>query len=173
MDPEESTAVRELLDRDEISSLLVKFARALDEKDWDGYANLYAEEGVFRRPNGCHRGRAGLAEFVKEDLGHYVATHHVTGNHDIEVAGDTATARSLLQAYHVRSEDPSDFWAVGGWYDTDLRRTEDGWRITSAEPKPVWLLDTGRTGKDRSGPADQLLADISGVIGAGSSQEPM
>ena len=61
MDAKESAALRSLLDRDEIGQVLVKFARALDEKDWEGYANLYAEDGVFRRPNNFHRGRAGMA----------------------------------------------------------------------------------------------------------------
>jgi 3-phenylpropionate/cinnamic acid dioxygenase small subunit len=160
VDAEQAAALQELLDRDEISRVLVKFARALDEKDWDGYANLYVENGVFRRPHRIHEGRKGLAEFVQSDLGSFVGLHHITGNHDITVHGDSAKARSSLQAYHVRSEDLSDFWAVGGWYDMELCRTESGWKITSAQPNPVWVFDTRKITGSESESTDQLRADV-------------
>jgi uncharacterized protein (TIGR02246 family) len=158
--PNQAEMLQELLDRDEISRLLVKFARALDERDWDGYANLYAEDGVFQRPLCKHEGREGLAEFVRDDLGGFIGLHHITGNHDITVRGDSATVRSSLQAYHVRTDDLSDFWAVGGWYDMELRRTESGWRITKAQPNPVWMFDTRQAERSESNPADRLRADV-------------
>jgi 3-phenylpropionate/cinnamic acid dioxygenase small subunit len=160
VDPKQAEALQELLDRDEISRVLVKFARALDEKDWDSYADLYAENGIFRRPYRTHEGREGLAELVQSDLGSFVGLHHITGNHDITVHGDSAEARSSLQAYHVRSEDLSDFWAVGGWYDMKLCRTESGWKITNAQPNPVWVFDTRRTAEGESDSTDRLHADV-------------
>lgn len=38
--------IRWLVDRAHISDLLVEFARALDQRDWDAYAATYAPEGV-------------------------------------------------------------------------------------------------------------------------------
>jgi hypothetical protein len=45
--PSEPTAqLRWLVDRAAISDLLIDFARALDDKDWEGYAANFAEDGV-------------------------------------------------------------------------------------------------------------------------------
>ncbi|MGQ0719175.1 MAG: nuclear transport factor 2 family protein [Pseudonocardiales bacterium] len=138
-DPERRLA--DLLDRQDISALLVRFARCLDTKDFTGYADCYAPEGVLQLPGGGHEGRAGMADYVERDLGGYVATHHVSANHEIEIDDDTARARSSLHATHVRSTE-DDFWSVGGWYDTTLRRTPEGWRFTRVSINPVWRFDT-------------------------------
>jgi SnoaL-like domain len=141
------TGPSEWLDRAVISDVLVRFARALDEKDWVGYAALYAADGTLRTPRGGHRGRAGLAEYVEHDLGGYPATHHVSAGHAIDIDGDTATVRSSLHATHLRSADPGDFWTVGGWYDTTLRRVGAGWEITSVVINPVWSVDSHGTAR--------------------------
>lgn len=141
--PDGAARPPELLDRQRISAVLVRFARALDEKDWDGYAALYADDGVLHTPRATHRGRRGMAAHVERDLGGYSATHHVTANHDIAVDGDTAAVRSSLHATHVRQA-PDDFWTVGGWYDTRLRRDGEGWVITEVVINPVWRFDSRR-----------------------------
>ena len=135
-------------DRAAISDVLVRFARALDEKDWAGYAALYAEEGVLSTSRATHEGRAGLARFVEDDLGGWSATHHVSASHDITVDGDRAVARSSLHATHVRDH-PGDFWTVGGWYDVTLRREDGVWLLTSVVINPVWRLDTRTAGAGR------------------------
>lgn len=135
--------LQELLDHHDISRILVLFARRLDEKDFVGYAELYAQDGTLTTPRATHRGRIGLAEHVEGDLGDFVATHHVCASRDISVEGDSATVRSSLHATHVRSVDASDFWVVGGWYDVSLRRGgPHGWEITSVVINPTWRFDT-------------------------------
>jgi hypothetical protein len=39
-----------LVDRAQISDLLHRFARALDDRDWVAYADTYAEDGVLVLP---------------------------------------------------------------------------------------------------------------------------
>ncbi|MFB4317508.1 nuclear transport factor 2 family protein [Actinomadura sp. 21ATH] len=139
---DESDVLRHL-EAGKISDVLVRFARHLDERDWRAYADLYTEDCTLTTPRATHQGRVGLAEFVERDLGGYTATHHVTANHSIEIDRDVATVRSSLHATHVRNGDPTDFWAVGGWYDTVLHRTPDGhWLIHKVKINPVWHQDT-------------------------------
>jgi ketosteroid isomerase-like protein len=97
-----------LVDRAAISDLLIDFARALDDKDWDGYAVNYADDGMLAiSPIIAHAGRDGPAEFVAASLSQYAGTHHLSANHAITIDGDTATTRSYLVAAHVFSaEDP-------------------------------------------------------------------
>jgi ketosteroid isomerase-like protein len=124
--------LRWLVDRAAISDLLVDFARALDDQDWQGYAANYAADGVLAiSPTISHTGREGLAEFVAAGLGRYAGTHHLSANHAISVDGDTATTRSYLVAAHVLdADDPSRHADGAGWYRCTLRRTPEGWRFS-------------------------------------------
>lgn len=119
-----------LVDRAAISDLLVEFARALDEQDWDAYADTYAEDGELAiSPTIAHRGRAGLADFVSASLSRYPGgTHHLSTNHAIALDGDEATTRSYLLAAHIYA--PPRHADGAGWYDCRLRRTAEGWRFT-------------------------------------------
>jgi ketosteroid isomerase-like protein len=123
--------LRWLVDRAAISDLLIDFARALDDRDWDGYAANYTEDGVLDiAPNIRHCGREGLAGFVAGSLGRYAGTHHLSANHSIDLDGDTATTRSYLIAAHVLdAENPYRHADGAGWYLCRLRRTPDGWRF--------------------------------------------
>lgn len=124
-----ASQLRWLVDRALIGDLLVEFARALDDRDWDAYAETYAEDGELAvSPTVAHTGREGLADFVAASLSGYPGgTHHISANHAIHVDGDTATTRSYLLGAHIYEPDRQ---AVGaGWYDCRLRRTVDGWRF--------------------------------------------
>jgi uncharacterized protein (TIGR02246 family) len=123
--------VRWLVDRAAISDLLVDFARALDDQDWEGYAANYTPDGVLAiSPTISHSGRNGLADFVAAGLGRYAGTHHLSTNHAITVDGDRATTRSYLIAAHVLDpEDPYRHADGAGWYRCTLHRTPEGWRF--------------------------------------------
>lgn len=131
-----------LLDERAISRLLVRFSRCIDTKNFDEYAELYALDGELITPWGSHRGRAGLADHVRGDLGGYLALHHVSAGHEITVDGDRATARATLLATHVTNEAGTAFWALGGHYDIALVRDGGGWLLTRVEIKPAWRFDT-------------------------------
>lgn len=137
---EEASRLRSLLDRVDICDLLTEFARCLDDQDFAGYAALFTEDGVLRMPGAEHRGRAGLAEYVAADLGRYHRTQHLITNHRVESGAGHATSRAAMRAVHLRSaDDPTDWWAVGGWYDHTYRRVGTTWLIHTVDITPVWL----------------------------------
>lgn len=134
--------LRLLMDEREISRTLVRFARCLDTRDYDGYAQLYTEDGELVIPWGSHQGRAGLAEKVRRDLGTYLALQHVSTGHDIHIDGDRATVRAALLATHVMSDEGERFWTAGGYYDMELVREGEGWKFRSVRINPVWRFET-------------------------------
>jgi hypothetical protein len=145
-----SEATLWLVDRALISDLLYSFASALDTRNWHEYAANYADEGFIELPDPTsssgatfvlHKER--MLELLPKSLGRYSATHHISTNHQITVAGDEATSRSYLQAVHVRGN-PKDHWTAGGWYDCSYRRTSEGWRFSRVKLHSVWM--SGRIG---------------------------
>lgn len=135
-----------LVDRACISDLLVEFARALDERDWDAYAATYVEDAVLEigdavRLAGRDVIRAATAS--EKGVGGYAGTWHGSSNHAITVAYDgagvdTASTRSYLHGVHLLGGGSSRHADGAGWYDCTLRRTGQGWRFTRVRITEVW-----------------------------------
>lgn len=139
-----ASKVQWLVDRAHISELLHSFARALDTRDFAAYADNYDVDGVIELPQPTSRGstwtmrRDEMLEKVPRSLGRYSATHHISSNHQITIAGDSASSRSYLLAVHVGAT-PSEHWDAGGWYDCTYRRTAAGWKFVHVKLTPIWI----------------------------------
>lgn len=144
MTPDEQLAW--LVDRAHISDLLVEFARALDERDWDAYAATYVEDAEFRIGEALTlRGRDAIRGVTagERGLAQYAGTWHGSSNHAIRISGDTATTRSYLYGVHLLGGGSSRHADGSGWYDCTLHRTNGvelagGWRFTSVRITEVW-----------------------------------
>jgi uncharacterized protein (TIGR02246 family) len=144
-----------LLDEREIRNLLIAIARTVDEKDFEGTAALYAEDGELVTPWGGHRGRAGMAEHIRGDLGAFPGLHHVSAGHEIDVepGADTARARMTLLATHVLDDEGTRFTTVGGHYDVDLVREDGRWRLGRVRIAPAWRFAAEGGSRGGSDPA--------------------
>jgi hypothetical protein len=145
--------LRWLVDRTQISDLLFSFASALDSKDWKRYAENYADDGYIELPDPQSTVGATvilrkekMLELLPKSLGRYVATHHISTNHQIAIDGNQADSRSYLQAVHVTGK-PTDHWTAGGWYDCHYVRTAQVWKFARVKLTAVWL--TGDVGTIR------------------------
>ena len=132
-----------LCDREAIRTQITRFGRYLDERRWEDYANLFSEDGVLELPVGSWTGRASILARVKEDLAGYVGTQHVSANHDVELDGDTARARTTFIATHVTAADGTAFWRGGGAYEIELRRVGGAWEIARMTISPAWRAVAG------------------------------
>jgi uncharacterized protein (TIGR02246 family) len=123
----------------EIRELMLAFARALDERDWDAYANTFAEDGVFEIMGQRRVGHAEIAAGPARDLTQFDRTQHYSTNHRIEVDGDRATASHYLLAVHVPdAERPNEHADVGGRYLCQCRRTSEGWHFSEVKLEIWW-----------------------------------
>jgi ketosteroid isomerase-like protein len=108
-----------LVDRAQISDVLVEFARALDPRNGRAYLALYAEDGVRELPGGLRiQGAEQLAAGVQYTLGPYHALWHRSANQAIELDGDVARTRSYLMTVHRHDGDPDRHATGAGWCDT-------------------------------------------------------
>jgi 3-phenylpropionate/cinnamic acid dioxygenase small subunit len=134
-----SDDLRAFFDRQQISELLNDFAYYLDTKQWAQWIDLFDDDGVLALPAVTKDKQTLAADGGPRGLMDMHATHHISSNHRIDVDGDTATANSYVQATHVPVADAADQqWVLGGWYDTELRRTGAGWKIVRNTLTKVW-----------------------------------
>lgn len=122
-------AIRELLDRQAVADLMVRYADCVDARDFDGAAATFAEDGTADYLTGrLHRGRPEIARVLGGILRHFERTSHHLTNHRAWIDGDAARAVTYVYAFH-RMADGDRPWHFWGRHDDRLRRVDGAWLI--------------------------------------------
>jgi ketosteroid isomerase-like protein len=116
--------VRRLEDVEAIRGLDARYCRLIDTADWSGLVSLFTPDGTFDGLQTIN-GQENLLTFFGGLAGGGMRWWHHVGNHEIEVAADTADVRSMLWQPCV--VDGLAHIAAGRYTDR-LVRTADGWR---------------------------------------------
>jgi hypothetical protein len=138
---------RRLLDIEEIKHLKARYFRHLDAKEWEPWADVFADDLEFvyvdtsvqhvpataeALPNGQARvTKAQLLEHIAEAMKPVTTVHHGHMPEITFVDDDTATGRwGLTNHCEYPTGDGTFGWSRGyGRYDDIYVRTDDGWRI--------------------------------------------
>ncbi|OBG52209.1 MULTISPECIES: nuclear transport factor 2 family protein [unclassified Mycobacterium] len=116
-------------DRQDISELLVRYATGIDRRDWPLFRTVFTADCELDYGEiGSWTGVDAVTEFM--DMTHAPAGHtlHRLTNHAITVNGDNASARTYVDAVIMFGDNQSGVNAWG-FYDDEIVRTGDGWRI--------------------------------------------
>ena len=125
--------VQRLEDRDAIGTLFMRYRHCLDEKDFSGYAALFASDGEFVAAGGSASGREEIEQLVDGMRGSLLTAVagddlHIVVNPDIEIDGDRASARSTW-IYVVRDDEGGPSLCKVGHYEDELVREDGEWRF--------------------------------------------
>jgi len=157
--------LRDLLDRDAIERLLIRYCNATDAGDWDAVAECFAEDGGWAHRPG--EGRERLRETFKQmfmrrsapapstastplnpatqvaPIDRVEKEQHILSNIEIDVDGDTASSFCAARVYIVggRGEEPV-LLMRGITYTDQLVRTAEGWKIKERAHYLVWMAET-------------------------------
>ncbi|MGW0802425.1 nuclear transport factor 2 family protein [Nonomuraea sp. NPDC002799] len=126
-----------LITRAELSDLVARYGFALDARDWNGAARLFAQEGSLRFTGGSVTGRAELARFYAERVGAYEFTFHYPHAQVFEGDGDRATG--MVSAHAEHGQDGVCLIA-GVRYDDEYVRQDDAWLISSRTINSLYFL---------------------------------
>lgn len=132
----QSDPAQAALDREQIIETINAIGIYADADEWDLVAAQFADEVILDYTSYA-TASAGAAEaetISPQDvvtawqtvLPGYEYTQHIIGNHQVELNGDEATARSNVHATHVLE---GDFWIFLGDYEHHLIRTDEGWKV--------------------------------------------
>lgn len=147
MDTEETQRQRQLqalIDRAEITDLLDRYLRSLDDgvldEEWAGA--FHTEDVTAEMPIGTVHGRDALLARVRQGMALFDRTVHLGTNTVIEIDGPRATARGAQLSTHVLADGSADVFISAGHTDTELVRTADGWRISATSLRVAWTQGT-------------------------------
>jgi 3-phenylpropionate/cinnamic acid dioxygenase small subunit len=129
-----------LLERQAISDLLLRYGRALDDRDWAKLKTCFTPDAkAIYGELGFQDGRDAIIQTCRGALEILDSSQHIITNHEIEIDGNAAHARSYLHAQHTKNgTQGGDNFTIGGTYIDDLVKTPDGWRIRQKELVFVW-----------------------------------
>jgi hypothetical protein len=123
-----------LHDRAEIADLVARLAHAQDDKDWDGFATLFADRvrldlsGQSGEPAEVLTAEQMTAK-ARAVVDGFACTHHAASDLLIAVSGDTATCRAHMVAYHQVPTTGVDHAVMRGRWELGLVRGPGGWTI--------------------------------------------
>ncbi|MCX4881568.1 MULTISPECIES: nuclear transport factor 2 family protein [unclassified Streptomyces] len=141
-----------LTDRAEITDLMDRYLRSLDEGVFDDeWARAFHTEDVTAEmPIGTVKGRDALLDRVRRGMALFDRTVHMGTNAVVRVDGARATARGAQLSTHVLADGSGDVFVSAGHTEAELVRTADGWRISASALRVVWT----------QGPPPQLPDDL-------------
>jgi 3-phenylpropionate/cinnamic acid dioxygenase small subunit len=116
-------------DRQDISDLLVRYATGIDRRDWSLFRTVFTDDCELDYGEiGTWQGVDAVTDFM--DTTHAMAgnTLHRLTNQAITLNGDTASARTYVDAVIMFGDNQSGVNAWG-FYDDEIVRSADGWRI--------------------------------------------
>jgi hypothetical protein len=129
--PEDAQNLR---DRAEISDVVIKYATALDQRNWSLLRSILTDQIHIDYSSFFPGADMAMAadEWVDRvgQLSRFCATQHLSTNHVHSINGDGASCVSYMQAAHFLKPEGLDHACfLYGHYTNLLTRTNAGWKI--------------------------------------------
>jgi hypothetical protein len=145
----------------EIQQLFYKYVVAVDSLQPELLLDCFTEDAQIQLAGTVFKSPKELVKHSGRVLEGFDATQHSLSVPLVDVEGDAAHSRVYFTAQHVRNRlAPEAFLLVGGTYDDELVRLEEGWRIAKRVGTPSWM-----DGNPEVLNLDGMLR-IPGVVGA-------
>lgn len=127
-------------DRAQIEDLQARYTFAMDWKDADAYASVFAEDAVLDWAGGEIEGRAAIRKFMEDGIYNLsrdaagaawpATTRHFITNKVIKVEGNKAWARTYWFQANNNGEDRQAQYGLFGHYEDELEKIDGEWLFT-------------------------------------------
>jgi Small subunit of phenylpropionate dioxygenase len=123
----------------EIIALAVRYADAIDEKDWDRFRTCFTDEVAIDSSalRGIPPSTLSVDAWVtrvRSSVEVFDVTLHYLSNQQVTIRGDEASCYSYMYAQHLwRPGAVEERFVVHGAYTHAMRRTPEGWRISGVK----------------------------------------
>jgi ketosteroid isomerase-like protein len=132
-------AIRAMQDRIEITDVLYRYASTIDRFDHDGLRSVLADDVWAQYGNADPvSGGDAVASWIAEWNETVVWQHHLLSVYHVDVDGDHAKALVYHTSHQLFEEDPEQPRLLVGRYHNELRREDDGWRISRLVLEILW-----------------------------------
>jgi 3-phenylpropionate/cinnamic acid dioxygenase small subunit len=128
----------------DISDVLVRYATGIDRRDWPLFRTVFTDDcEVDYGEIGTFNGIDAVTEFMEQAHAAAGQTMHRLTNQAITVDGDKASARTYIDGVIMFGDNQAGVNALG-FYDDEIVRSADGWRIARRRFTQVRLTTFGQ-----------------------------
>ena len=121
-------------DRRQLQDVMLSYAAAVDDRDLARYRACFAEDAeIVGFGEETVTGADAWTASVESQLDAFSSTQHLMSPQLASITGDTAAARTDVQALHVLKDGNGAMFTLWATYLTDFVRKEDGWKISRHE----------------------------------------
>lgn len=143
------------LERAAITDVLYRYAACMDRFDYEGVRDVLTDDIVAQYGNnGSLNGADEVMRYVNEFCVDCQMQHHFLSVYHVEVDGEHAKALVYHTSHQLFDRAPGIIHVLVGRYHNELRRTEDGWKISKLLLELCW-------GERRADPTG-YLAEVGG-----------
>jgi len=137
----------ELIIKSEITSVVNKYFRALDERNFDAqhFAAILTPQAQVTRPNGAPLiGPEEISASHEKSFARFEGSQHIVSGHDISLDANTAIVRANLVAMHMwqgsntNANKADNFFGAGGVIRAELVQADGQWKISALQNDIVW-----------------------------------
>jgi 3-phenylpropionate/cinnamic acid dioxygenase small subunit len=139
-----AAAMQRLADRIELEDLVIRYANAIDRRDFDALDTVFVADAYidYRAMGGIEGDYPAVKAWLPQALGSFPAYMHLVGNVEFQIDGDVAAGR-VACFNPMLVPDPqggeAETMFLGLWYVDAYRRTAEGWRITRRSEEKCYL----------------------------------
>jgi hypothetical protein len=129
-----------LSDREQIFDLAVRYATALDSRDWALLRTCFVPDvvGDYEGIGEVH-GYDALEAMCRTALDPLDASQHIVTNFAVDIRGDEADFSCYLHAQHVNNAaEGGNLFVVAAKYTDLQRKTDEGWQIARRQLAMMW-----------------------------------
>jgi 3-phenylpropionate/cinnamic acid dioxygenase small subunit len=136
-------SLQDISDRIEINDLLIRYTKAIDQKDWKLLDSVFTPDAEvdYVSSGGIKGSYPEARAWLEKALAIFPITVHFVTNSEVTLAGDRAAARTAVyNPMFFRNPDGTlHHFAVGAYYVDELVRTKQGWRIAKRREDQAFL----------------------------------
>jgi hypothetical protein len=128
-----------IADKMDVTDVLYRYASTIDRFDLDGLRRTLADDlwAQYGNAEPLTSGDA-VASWIAQSIEPVVWQHHLLSVYHVEVDGDHASALVYHTSHQVFADDPKSAKVLVGRYTSELRRSEDGWKISRLVLELLW-----------------------------------
>ena len=121
-------------DRRQLQDVMLSYAAAVDDRDMARYRACFVEDAeIIGFGEETVTGADAWTASVESQLDAFSSTQHLMSPQLAAITGDTASARTDVQALHVLKDGNGAMFTLWATYLTDFVRKDDGWKISRHE----------------------------------------
>jgi len=131
---------QDVADKQAIRDLQNYYSASIDAGQYDNLDQVFTVDVIADYgPAGHNEGLAAVKETCRNALEPLTAVQHINGNHIAQISGNRAVASCYFHVHQYREgTEGGDHFEMGGRYDDELERRQDGWRIKRRKLTIIW-----------------------------------